>query len=227
MKRKSVWVLVGLVTAAILACGEAVPQSTNTKEPGSSGAEQTSPPEPTYTTVPEPTSVPTDTPVPKLSTAPTETPVPDPAATPKSASAPAVEPTVTLMPVATLAPSSPPVPEPTGTPIPSPEPTAIPEMQPELPIAGTLAPLGDSLRFVAYLNRTTQKWAIYDADGNFTPEDLPLPPELEVPDASEIVSLTELVSGQIYNFVVNENQTAEFNGDSMTLYKGSNYLQWE
>ena len=90
-----------------------------------------------------------------------------------------------------------------------------------------MAPLGDNLRFVAFLNRATQKWSVYDATGNFKPEDIPLPPGQAVPDASEIGSLTELVPKEVYYFVVKEKQTAELNGNSMVFYRGNNILQWK
>lgn len=94
-------------------------------------------------------------------------------------------------------------------------------------IASDLAPLGDNLRFVAYLDRATQKWFVYDAAGDFKPEDIPLLPGQEVPDESEIGDLTELVPRNIYNFVVRENQTVELNGNEFIFYVGNNPLPWK
>ena len=138
------------------------------------------------------------------------TPAPEPTATPQPEPTPTPEPE----PTATLEP------EPTATP--APEPTA----EPDLSIASDLAPLGDNLRFVAYLDRAIQKWFVYDATGDFKPEDLPLPPRAEAPDPSEIGALTELVTGQIYSFIVNEQQTAQFERFTEIFYAGRNDILW-
>ena len=96
-----------------------------------------------------------------------------------------------------------------------------------MPIAADLAPLGDNLLFVAYLDRATQTWQVYDPTGNFNPEDIPLPPGMAVPDASEIGALTELEPGEIYTIVLNENTTVELNGNSYTMFADGDFLVWQ
>ena len=87
-------------------------------------------------------------------------------------------------------------------------------------------PLGDNLRLVAYLDRATQTWQVYAPTGDFKPEDIPLPPGMEVPDASEIGVLTALMPGTIYTFVVKDDQTVELNSNSYTFYAGGQYTVW-
>ena len=145
------------------------------------------------------------------------TPAPEPTATPEP------EPTATQEPepTATLEP------EPMATP--EPEPTATPEptAEPKPAIASDLAPLGDNLRFVAYLDRATQKWFVYDATGDFKPEDIPLPPGMTVPDASDIGALTELEPGEVYTIVLNENQVVVLNGNSYNIFADGDFLVWK
>ena len=222
MKHLAVLVLFSILVVALIACGEEA-EPTNTVVPTSSASEPTSPPEPTDTPVPEPTAVPTETPAPTPEPAPTDTPVPDPTATPEPTAVPTAEPTPTPAPTVTPAPQPTAAPKPTAVP----EPTAAPTAEPLLPIAADLAPLGDNLRFVVYLDRETQTFKVYDADGNFTIDDLPLPPQTEAPDPSTIGELTELVSGQIYDFVVKEDQTVQLQGRSEVFYSGSNQLLWK
>ena len=109
--------------------------------------------------------------------------------------------------------------------MPEPTPTVEPTQEPELPIATQLAQLGDNLLWVAYFDRRTQSLLAYDPSGTFSPE-MALPPGQEAPDPSEIASLTELISGQIYTIAVAENQTAEFSGQPVSFYKGTNPTLW-
>ncbi len=210
MKQLTILALMGLLALGILACGESVTAiPTATPYTATVIAQATLPPPPADTPVPEPTEAPPAT--------------AEPTATPETTTRP--EPTATAAPTATAEPTAMPVLAATLEPtvIPEPAPTTVPV----LPIAADMAPLGDNLRFVAYLERATQTWLVYDADGNFRPEDLPLPPGIGVPDASDIGDLTELTLGQLYTFVVHEGQTAEFNGNSIIFYEGGNLLQWK
>lgn len=231
MKQFAVMVLIGLTIAGILACGGETVDPTSTPAPAAAATQPpaepsitpapTDTPEPTATSVPEPTATPEPTaipaPSPTAAPTPTEAPEPTPTATPAPAPTAVPEPTATPVPTAT------PEPEPTATPAPTPEPT----QEPEPPIAIDLAPLGDNLLLVAYLDRANQKWFVYDATGDFKPEDIPLPPGMGVPEASEIGALSELEPGEIYTFVVNENQTVELGGNSFTFYEGGNLQAWK
>lgn len=231
MKQLALLVLIGLTIVGILACGGETAEPTAAPQPTVAStlpaAIPTNPPAPADTPVPAPTDAPapkpepTDTP-PPVATAtsaptPTATPAPEPTATPEPA------PTATQEPEPTPTPE----PEPTATTEPTATPAPEPTPEPEPAIASDLAPLGDNLRFVAYLDRATQKWFVYDATGHFQPEDIPLPPGMAVPDASDIGALTELVPGAIYTFVVDEGQTVELGGSPYIFYAGSNLLPWQ
>ena len=198
MKRLALLLFVGLMPAAILACGKPTPDQTI------EGTQVAS--VPTATSLPISTSVsaaasqPTEEPAPTA--APTATPVPAPTAAP--------------------APTSAPVPTATSAPTATPAPTTASQSA----IAATLAPLGDNLRFVATVDTETQRWLIYDSTGDFTPEDIYLFSHKGTPPASEIGVLTELKTGWFYIFVVNENQTVELGGISYTFYRGSNPIAW-
>ena len=232
MKRLALLLFVGLMPAAILACGKPTPDQTI------EGTQVAS--VPTATSLPISTSVsaaasqPTEEPAPTA--APTATPVPAPTAaaaptlTPIPASTAAPVPTSTTVPAPTAAPAptSAPVPTATSAPTAAPAPTATPAptTASQSAIAATLAPLGDNLRFVATVDTETQRWLIYDSTGDFTPEDIYLFSHKGTPPASEIGVLTELKTGWFYIFVVNENQTVELGGISYTFYRGSNPIAW-
>lgn len=79
--------------------------------------------------------------------------------------------------------------------------------------------MGDNLLWVAHFDNRTQSLSAYDPSGTFSPE-MALPPGTEVPDASEVGQLTELVSGRIYFFWVAQNQTADIDGYTREFYKG-------
>ena len=218
MKSLALLVLVGLITVGILACGGDSPDPTNTPPPP---AATQPPPEPTNTPAPEPTAVPTEAPAPTA--APMPTPVPEPTAAPEPTDTPVPAPQPTAAPEPTPEPTAAPQP----TPEPTPEPTATPEPtpEPEPSIAATLAPLGDNLRVVAYLDRATQTWSVYAA-GDFSLDDIPFPPGMQVPDPSAIQELTELITGEVYIFVLNEQQTVELAGNSYSIYEGGDYIPW-
>lgn len=233
MKQLALLVLIGLMIVGILACGGETAEPTTAPEPTVAPTQpaaaptdapaQTNPPVPTDT--PEPTDTPAPEPTATQEPTPPTTSAPEPTDTPEptSTATPAPEPAATQEPTATPAPDPTAAPEPTATPTPEPEPTA----EPELPIAVDLAPLGDNLRFVVYLDRATQSLFVYDADGSFTIEDLPLPPGMDAPDPSGIGELTELMPSMVYTFVVKEKQTVELNGHTETFYAGGNFLQWK
>ena len=230
MKQLALLVLIGLTIVGILACGGETAEPTDapapTVAPTQPAAVPTEPPAPADTPVPAatatpaPTPEPTDTPAP----APTATSAPEPTATPEP------EPTATTAPEPTAtpepAPTATPEPEPTTAPEPTATLTPEPTAEPDLSISSDLAPLGDNLRFVAYLDRATQKWFVYDATGDFRPEDIPLPPGMAVPDASDIGALTELEPGEVYTIVLNENQTVELNGNSYSIFADGDFLVW-
>ena len=229
MKQLAILLFTGLMVVTLFACGGETPEPTDapvpTVAPTQPAAEPTDPPAPTATPAPPPAPTDTPAPAPTATSAPepTATPEPEPTAIPEPTATPEPEPTATPEPEPTATPEAPtatPAPAPTATP--APEPTA----EPEPAIAETLAPLGDNLRLVTYQDRATQTWQVYAPTGDFKPEDIPLTPDAEVPDASEISALTDLVSDSIYTFVVNEGQTVELNGHSYTFYAGINPTLW-
>ena len=238
MKQLAILLFTGLMVAALFACGGETAEPTDapvpTAAPTQPAAQPTNTPAPTDTPAPTATTAPppapTDTPVPAPTATsapePTATPEPEPTAIPEPTATPEPEPTATPEPEPTATPEAPtatPEPAPTATPAPAPEPTA----EPELPIAADLAPLGDNLRLIAYLDRATQSWKVYAPTGDFKPEDIPLPPGMAAPDASDIGALTELEPGEIYTIVLNENQAVELNGNSYNIYANSDFLVWK
>ena len=232
MKQLAILALAALLTIGILACGTESAEPEATAAPASGGAQATEPPaDPTNTPVPEPTAAPANTPVPADTPEPTATPVPEPTNTPvpEPTNTPVPEPEATEVPAATTPPEPAATAEPEATV--APDPTATPEPAPTetpaLPIAADLASLGDNLLFVAYFDRVTQGWLVYDASGTFTPDQLPLPPDAGAPDPSDIGELTELIVGDIYYFVMTEGQRAVLNGRSVTFYQALNPLQWK
>ncbi len=223
MKQLAILALIALLAISVLACGGESTEPADTSTPASGGSEATEPTAgPTNTPQPESSPVPTDTPGP-AAPQPTDTPVPQPTNTTVP------EPTATQAPNPTLPPEPTITSQTEATPVPTftPEPTPTPTPAPALPIAADLSPLGDNLLFVAYFDGATQGWSIYDASGTFSPDQLPLPPGGSAPDAADIGSITELVVGQIYNFVMREGQTAVLNERSITFYPKVNQLQWK
>ena len=199
MKRLALLLFVGLMPASILACDEAAPERTTETSRRTGDTEGTQ-----VASVPTATSLLTNTAAPTAAPVLTATPVPAPTTAP------------VLTATAVTAPTA--APAPTTTPAPT---TAS-----QSAIAATLAPLGDNLHWVSYQDRATKKWLVYDATGNFNPEHLPLLPDMETPDSSDIGLLTELEPEGIYIFLVNEGQTVQLGGISYTFYRGSNPIAW-
>lgn len=112
--------------------------------------------------------------------------------------------------------------QPTATPTPAPRPTSTAGTGQTGSIATHLAPLGDSLLWVAHYDGSTQIWSVYDHSGTFSPDSLPLSPGQVAPSQSEIGVLTHLYSGAIYFIKVSRN--VDFNGT--TLYTGHNPISW-
>ena len=236
MRQLKAIVLIGLISAVIVACGSETPAPTNTASPHGNcpiahgGAEHANPgtygdPPPTPTLAPEPTDAPAPTVVP--------TAAPDPTATPEPTAI--AEPTATPEPTATRAysyarptatPTVAPTAEPTATPEATEAPTVAPTPAPPIdPVAAELAPLGDNLLWVSHYDNATQRLSVYDPSGTFSPEFV-LPPGQEPPDASEIAALTNLTPGQIYFLSVEQEQTVDLRGNKVSLVKGVNFLLW-
>ena len=224
MKRLALLLFVGLVSETILACDAATPERTTETSRRAGDTDRTQ-----VASVPTATSLPTNTPASAAASQPTEEPAPTAAhrhaccangcGCPPSRQYRRLRPHLSPPPLR--------VPAPTATLVPTSRPALAPTAVSQSVISSALAPLGDNLRFVAYLDRATQRWLIFDATGNFKPEDLPLTPQMETPDASDIEILTELEPRGIYTFVVNENHTVELGGISYTFYKGSNLMVWK
>ena len=229
MRQLKAIVLIGLISAVIVACGSETPAPTNTASPPATAQlpteapntptpVPTATPAPTPTLAPEPTDAPAPTVVPTAAPDPTATPEPtaiaEPTATP--------EPTATSTPEPTVAPTA----EPTATPEATEAPTVAPTPAPPIdPVAAELAPLGDNLLWVSHYDNSTQQLSVYDPSGTFSPEFV-LPPGQEPPDASEIAALTNLAPGQIYFLSVEQEQTVDLRGNKVSLVKGVNFLLW-
>ena len=235
MRKLAVTILIGLLSAAIIACGGDSVEPTNTAAPAPATQAPTEAPE-TPTPAPTATDAPTNTPIPQLAptntpaptTAPTATPEPTATPVPTATPAPTAVPTATPMPPPTQAPTAAPAPEPTATPEPTaaPTPAATPEPAPqENPVAADLTPLGDNLLWVAHYDNSTQRLSVYDPSGTFSPE-MALPPGQETPGTSEIATLTNLTPGQIYFLSVEQAQTVDLQGNTFTLNEGVNFVLW-
>ncbi len=215
-------VIISLIAVGIVACGD------DSTEPATGATS------PAVEATQVPTVVPdTPTPRPSATTPPANTPTPTSRPEPTSPPPTAVptvapEPTATSTPEPTVAPT--PEPAATATPMPTavasptsaPEPTSVPE---EAPIVADLAPLGDSLLWVAHFDNATKLWSVYDPSGTFSPDMLPLVGQ-DVPDASSIGELSALDTRQIYWLMVSEAQTAVLGGVSRTLVLGLNGVPW-
>lgn len=168
----------------------------------------------------EDTPTPTNTAAPPTATLTPDTPTPQPTNTPT----PTATPRPTNTPAPTATPQPPPTARPTNTPpptTPAPSPTA--DLQ---PIAAALAPLGDNLLWVAHYDNPTGRISVYDPSGAFSPESLPLPPDLSLDDASSLPALTHLVSGKIYFVAVREQQQVVLGNEIRNLTAGVNFLTW-
>ena len=192
------------------------PADASSPTPAPTATETPSPtPSPTATVAVQPTptaapaSTPTPTPAPTL--APTSAPSVAPSPTPGRASVPTAvptrvplptpAPTATPTPMATPAPTPTPTPTPTATPRPTPTPATAAENPGGEAVDVALAPLGDSLLWVASFNNSTKGWSLYDPSGSFEPESLGIPPE----SASSIGALTHLQPGTVYYFNLNRD----------------------
>ena len=166
-------------------------------------------PDPTNTAAPPTPAPASDTPTPM----PTNTPMPT--ATPRPTNTPA--PT-------TATPQPQPTARPTDTPPPAtPAPTPTAGLQ---SIADALSPLGDNLLWVAHYDNPTGQISVYDPSGAFSPESLPLPPDLSLDDASSLPAITHLVSGKIYFVAVIEQQQVVLGNEIRNLTAGVNFLTW-
>lgn len=231
----AIMLTMALLAALIVSCGGGSAEPTSTSIPASPTEAPTSVPDtpiPAPTATAAPTQAPTMAPEPTDSPEPTEAPQPTATSVPTAAPEPTASPTAT--PIPTEAPTS--TPEPTATPEPTetPEPTAAPQPTattapaPEPAgdsIASDLAPLGGNLQWVAHFSNSTKEWSVYDPSGTFSPELLPLAGQ-DVPDASDINSLTELTPKQIYWVMLNEAQSAVLGGVSRNFTANLNPVVW-
>ena len=195
--------IIGLLAAGIIACG------------GSSDA-----PDPTNTAAPPTPAPASDTPTPQ----PTNTPAPTATPRPTNTPAPTATPRPTATPAPTATPQPPPTARPTDTPPPAtPAPTPTAGLQ---PVADALSPLGDNLLWIAHYDNPTGQISVYDPSGAFSPEALPLPPDLSLDDASSLPAITHLVSGKIYFVAVIEQQQVVLGNEIRNLTAGVNFLTW-
>ena len=206
--------IIGLLAAGIIACGGSdTPDPTNTAAP------------PTATLTPDtPTPMPTNTPAPTDTPRATNTPAPTDTPRATDTPAPTATPRPTNTPAPTATPQPPPTARPTDTPPPAtPAPTPTAGLQ---PVADALSPLGNNLLWVAHYDNPTGQISVYDPSGEFSPEALPLPPDLSLDDASSLPALTHLVSGKIYFVAVIEQQQVVLGNEIRNLTAGVNFLTW-
>lgn len=212
LRKFAVLALIGLLAAAITACGGA-------SEPATTAAPATEIPSPTPrptetaapTTTPRPTNTPAPTATPRPTATPNPTATPRPTPTPESTATP--RPTVTSNPTAT--------PRPTATP----EPTATPRPARE-PIADALATLGDNLQWAAHYDNATGQISVYDPSGSFSLDALSLPPGLSIDDSDALPALTHLVHEEIYFVSLSRAQQVVLRNKIRNLSPGVNFLTW-
>ena len=92
-------------------------------------------------------------------------------------------------------------------------------------IITTLAPLGSNLKWVAYLDNATKRWALYDPTSTFEVKFLPSfarPPQ----DLSAYLPLTQIESGKAYYIYVGSDATHEIGGKEYTFKSGVNAIGW-
>ena len=95
-----------------------------------------------------------------------------------------------------------------------------------VPVEDALAPLGDSLQWVALYDNVTHRWVVFDPSGTFTVESLPQPAMVPVPHWSTVGELTHLIPSLIYWVNVDREQTVELGGVNRSLVKGINPVFW-
>ena len=222
MKLLAAFLCLGLLALSVIACGSETAEPANTPVPATPTRPAATP---TVVPVVAPTATTAPTQAPTPEPLPTDTPVPEPE--PAAAPEPTAtqEPTVTPEPTPTLALAHTATPEPTA--VPEPPATSEPTPEPELPIATDLAPLGDNLLWVAYFDNRTKQWSVYDHSGTFSPDKLPLPPGENVPDASAVGPLTELLVKSIYWISLSESQTVQLGDQTQTFSAGANFIAWK
>ena len=222
MKLLAAFLCLGLLALSVIACGSETAEPANTPVPATPTQPAASP---TVVPVVAPTATTSPTQAPTPEPLPTDTPVPEPEPTAAPEPTATQEPTVTPEPTPTLAPAHTATPEPTA--VPEPLATSEPTPEPELPIATDLAPLGDNLLWVAYFDNRTKQWSVYDHSGTFSPDKLPLPPGENVPDASAVGPLTELLVKSIYWISLSESQTVQLGDQTQTFSAGANFIAWK
>lgn len=92
-------------------------------------------------------------------------------------------------------------------------------------IITTLAPVGSNLKWVAYLDNATKRWALYDPTNTFEVKFLPSfarPPQ----DLSAYLPLTQIESGKAYYIYVDSDATHEIGGKEYSFKSGVNAIGW-
>ena len=87
---------------------------------------------------------------------------------------------------------------PASAPTPTPAPVGGAAPSSSGPIAAQLAPLAGKLDWVAHFSNVTKGWSVHDPSGTFLQSDLAA--NRGISDGSQVGSLTDLVSGEIYWF---------------------------
>ena len=95
-----------------------------------------------------------------------------------------------------------------------------------LPTEEALAPLGDTLQWVAQYDNITKRWVVFDPSGTFSVESLPLPASVPIPDWSTVGELTHLIPNLLYWVNVSQDKTVELRGVNRPLARGINPITW-
>ena len=89
--------------------------------------------------------------------------------------------------------------------------------------------LVSNLLFIAHWDNESKKWFVLDVGGEFTPEQLTMPPGQAPPAPSEVGELTQLESGKVYDFNMRWKGNVDLMGqrsDDWFFRAGSNFIVW-
>lgn len=89
--------------------------------------------------------------------------------------------------------------------------------------------LAPDLLFIAHWDNQSKKWFVLDVGGEFTTEQLTMPPDQAPPAPSEVGEITQLESGKVYDFNMRWKGNVDLMGqrsDDWFFRAGSNFIVW-
>jgi len=89
--------------------------------------------------------------------------------------------------------------------------------------------LAHNLLFIAHWDNESKKWFVLDVGGEFTTDQLTMPPGQVPPAPREVRELTRLESGKVYDFRMRWKGNVDLMGqrsDDWFFHAGSNFIVW-